>query len=162
MTLTVAAPLGFHPVLCAGGDQPQSGGLLSAERTRWLALRLRLLGRVHGDLWQRRDGRYCARADPDGVPRRVSGFEANNLSADFTNAFVQGQWLSTPTEYNSQIVLPPLNINSNAMTITMWINPNEAQAYTNGLLYCRGAGTVGRIGLWPRQRQRRLELHLGH
>ena len=73
-------------------------------------------------------------------------FEPNNTAAAFTNAFVQAQWMNTPTEYNSQVVIPPLNINSNAMTITMWINPNEAQAYTNGLLYCRGAGTTSGLG----------------
>jgi hypothetical protein len=75
-----------------------------------------------------------------------AGFDANNLSADFTNAFVQGIYQGTPTEYNSQITIPALNINSNAMTITMWINPNEAQAFTNGLLYCRGAGTIAGFG----------------
>jgi hypothetical protein len=73
-------------------------------------------------------------------------FAANNTAAEFTNAFVQAQWLNTPAEYNSQVVIPALNINSNAMTITMWINPNEAQAYTNGLLYCRGAGTTSGLG----------------
>jgi hypothetical protein len=77
----------------------------------------------------------------------LGSFAANNTAAEFTNAFVQAQWMNTPTEYNSQIVLPALNINSNAMSIVMWINPNEAQAYTNGLLYCRGAGTAAGLGL---------------
>jgi hypothetical protein len=39
-----------------------------------------------------------------------------------------------------------LNINSNVMTITMWINPNEGQSHVNGLFYTRAGGLPAGFG----------------
>jgi hypothetical protein len=71
---------------------------------------------------------------------------------EFTNAYVVGaNWGGNLTASNdcltsSYLSIPPLNINSNAMTAILWIYPNENQTYSNGLFYCRGSGTIAGFG----------------
>ena len=76
------------------------------------------------------------------------GFLAFEIGPEFTNAYAEN--LGAPAEaalaMNSEITIPPLNVNSNAASILMWIYPSTNQVYTNGLLYCRGNGTVAGIG----------------
>jgi hypothetical protein len=70
-----------------------------------------------------------------GVTFQNGGFEFNNTGAEFTNYVDQLDNGNTVTAPNSQIVLPPFNLNTNALTITMWINPNEQQLNSTGLFY---------------------------
>ena len=58
-----------------------------------------------------------------------TGFETNNLAAQFNGT-------------NSDISLPALNLNTNAVTITGWIKSSGTQTAWSGLLFCR-AGTTG-------------------
>lgn len=41
-----------------------------------------------------------------------------------------------------EITLPPLNLNTNAITITAWINPTNPPQPFDGIVFCRGAGTM--------------------
>ena len=80
------------------------------------------------------------------APGAANDFEKNNTGVLFTNDVV----FPTTGAY-SYLTVPPLTTISNGiitnnMTITMWIYPNEAQLYANGLLYCREGGTVAGIG----------------
>lgn len=43
---------------------------------------------------------------------------------------------------SSQITLPPLNLNTNAITITAWINPTNPPQQFDGIVFCRGTGTM--------------------
>jgi hypothetical protein len=84
---------------------------------------------------------------PIDFPQAAGAFENNNTAADFTNASVQTS-VNPGTAVNSEILLPPLTtisngLISNNMTITMWINPNELQTYTNGLFFTRGVTVAG-------------------
>ena len=60
------------------------------------------------------------------------GFLANNTAAAFAN----GNGASRIT------VLPPLNLNTNTVTICAWIYPNGAQANYEGLVFCHGSNTL--------------------
>jgi len=115
-------------------------------------------GPVAFDFWGGLSGTYETNvtvAGIEGPDQTLGGGLAYTASAPlFTNAFIVGtNWLtnSNPNASNncvdnSDINLPPLNINSNAMTFIAWIWPNENQPYTNGLLYCRGSGTDSGFG----------------
>ncbi len=60
------------------------------------------------------------------------GFLANNKAAAFANG-----------NSGSQIaVLPALNLNTNAVTISAWIYPNGPQASQEGLVFCHGSNTL--------------------
>ena len=90
---------------------------------------------------------------PLDFPQAPGSFENNNTAAQFTNVLVQAG-----TGPYSDLIIPPLTtisngIISNNMTVTMWIYPNELQAYTNGLFYSRegaiaGLGFVNSAGGW--------------
>lgn len=76
------------------------------------------------------------------------GFSAANASANF--AAIEG----------SQINLPALHLNTNAVTITAWINPAGAQAPFTGVVFCRGNGTAA--GLEYTQTNQFGEVCLGY
>ena len=59
-------------------------------------------------------------------PPAFPGFEANN-GALFTVSGSSAPW----------VTVPPLNLNTNAVTISMWINPGGAVAASSGLLFSR-------------------------
>jgi hypothetical protein len=82
-----------------------------------------------------------------------------NLGAnapEFTNTFVNpslatevngsGTILSNLCATNSFVSIPALNLNTNVVSIIMWINPNEIQSNTPGLFYCRTSGTTAGFG----------------
>jgi hypothetical protein len=58
--------------------------------------------------------------------------------------FAVGQGALEPTfgTANSWANTPALNLNTNTVTIVMWLNPNGAQSPSTGLLVNRNAGTV--------------------
>jgi hypothetical protein len=62
----------------------------------------------------------------DGFPY----FESTNSAVRF-QAFLP----------NSHVTLPPLNLNTNTVTMAAWINPG-APAANAGVIFCRGSGTV--------------------
>ena len=63
----------------------------------------------------------------DGFP----GFPNPNGAARFAQF--------TPLSY---VTLPKLNLNTNTVTITAWLNPNSPQSANNGIVFCRGGTTV--------------------
>jgi hypothetical protein len=63
----------------------------------------------------------------DGFP----GFGAVNYAAQFT-----------VSNANPDIVCPPMNLNTNAVTITAWINPAAYQHQFAGVVFARGGATV--------------------
>ncbi|HWD94330.1 MAG TPA: LamG-like jellyroll fold domain-containing protein [Verrucomicrobiae bacterium] len=71
----------------------------------------------------------------DGVagPRPADGF----LGFSSTNSAI----LLSETN-DSAITLPPLNLNTNALTITAWINPTNPPQQFDGIVFCRGSGTM--------------------
>lgn len=56
----------------------------------------------------------------------------------FTNG--QGALQTAGGDPNSPVAIPFLNLNTNAVTITMWINPSGSQAVSTGLLMNRNGG----------------------
>jgi hypothetical protein len=89
------------------------------------------------------------------------GFSLTNWSPLFTNAYIVGtNWASdlnldasNQCLTSSEITIPALNLDSNVMTILMWIYPNENQTTNCGLLYSEGTqagfgfkGTNGGLG----------------
>lgn len=64
-------------------------------------------------------------------PPAFPTFETNNFALATENQLT-----------NSWVTIPPLNLNTNAVTITMWINPSANAAQYTGLLFNRpyGAG----------------------
>jgi hypothetical protein len=70
------------------------------------------------------------------------GFEINNAGVEFTNTTIYDSIVGASIPLNSQITVPALNLNTNTMTITMWINPNETPSANTALFFSRAAGTV--------------------
>ena len=60
-------------------------------------------------------------------------------------ALGQGALQPTGNTPNSWVNTPPLNLNTNTVTIALWLNPNGAQADYTGLLVNRNAGTIAGI-----------------
>ncbi|HZO57052.1 MAG TPA: LamG-like jellyroll fold domain-containing protein, partial [Bryobacteraceae bacterium] len=93
------------------------------------------------DYWGGFAGTYGATAQSgfNGIagPRPVAGFnafEASNTAAQFAGG--------TPDSY---VAVPALNLNTNAVSFTMWIHPNGAQPDYAGLFFTR-SGTSGGVG----------------
>ncbi len=66
------------------------------------------------------------------------GFEANNTAMQL-NSLVP----------NSYLTIPALNLNTNTVTITGWINPASAQSGWAGIVFCRGGSTVAGLHFGP-------------
>ncbi len=66
----------------------------------------------------------------DGLP----GFSSANKAANFLN--LSG---------GSRVTLPPLNLNTNTVTIAAWIKPAGAENPFNAIVFCRGGDTVAGI-----------------
>jgi autotransporter-associated beta strand protein len=62
----------------------------------------------------------------DGFP----GFDVNNLAVRF-QGFVS----------NSHVAIPPLNLNTNTVTLAAWVNPGAPPA-NSGIIFSRSGGTV--------------------
>jgi hypothetical protein len=60
------------------------------------------------------------------------GFAEPNGAAQFVNGFA-----------NSRVLVQPWGITTNALTITVWINPADAQSPFRGLVFCRGTNVAG-------------------
>jgi len=60
------------------------------------------------------------------------GFAEPNGAAQFDNGFA-----------NSRVIVKPWGITTNALTITAWINPTDAQGPFRGLVFCRGENVAG-------------------
>ena len=61
----------------------------------------------------------------------LSGFNNGNAAALFTHGIG-----------DSRIPVVPWNLNTTNVTITAWIKPSTTEAPQNGLVFCRGSGTV--------------------
>jgi autotransporter-associated beta strand protein len=57
------------------------------------------------------------------------GFESDNLAAQFNGI-------------DSDIALPPLNLNTNTVTLTGWVKRTGAQVGWSGLIFCRASSTT--------------------
>lgn len=60
------------------------------------------------------------------------GFAEPNGAAQFDNGFA-----------NSRVIVKPWGLTTNALTITAWINPTDAQGPFRGLVFCRGTNVAG-------------------
>ena len=58
-----------------------------------------------------------------------TGFEANNLAGQFNGT-------------DSDVAIPALNLNTNAVTITGWIKRSGTQTSWSGIVFCRSGTTV--------------------
>src|SRR5208283_3844786 len=65
------------------------------------------------------------------------GFGTNNTAMLLTGAT------------NSFLTMPQLNLNTNAVTITGWINPSGIEPASAGVVFCRGGTTVAGINFGP-------------
>jgi hypothetical protein len=83
------------------------------------------------------------------LPAVLNGFSGivGPQAADGYPKFANGQGALRPQAgiANSWANTPALNLNTNTVTITMWINPVGAQADSTGLLVNRNAGTTAGI-----------------
>lgn len=87
------------------------------------------------------DGRY-GQGSQDGFdsiqgpqPPAFPGFETNNTAL--------GTLLNNSLSF---VTVPPINLDTNTVTITMWINPSSAQATFEGLLMNRNGGDGAGFG----------------
>jgi hypothetical protein len=64
----------------------------------------------------------------DGFP----GFNAGNHAASFNAADTAAH----------VTLVSPWNLNTNAVTLTAWVNPSGAQNFAEGIVFCRGGDTV--------------------
>jgi hypothetical protein len=65
------------------------------------------------------------------------GFETNNTAVQFNHTT------------GSYLTMPAMNLNTNTVTITGWINPNGVQAGWTGIAFCRGGSTVAGLSFGP-------------
>ncbi len=85
------------------------------------------------DCWGGFTGAYGAAAtqgQPGVQAPTYPGFEAANASVQTTN--VVGSW----------VTVPPLQLNTNKVTITAWVYPTVSQQGSAAIVYCRGGGTI--------------------
>ncbi|HSU54378.1 MAG TPA: LamG-like jellyroll fold domain-containing protein, partial [Candidatus Dormibacteraeota bacterium] len=61
----------------------------------------------------------------------MTGFSSGNTAARFANANI-----------NARVTVSPWNLNTNAVTLTAWVNPNGPQNLNEGIAVCRGGNTV--------------------
>ena len=66
----------------------------------------------------------------------MPGFATGNWAARFTLGLAA-----------SRTAVLPWNLNTNAVTLAAWVNPNGAQNPNEGLIFCRGGSTVAVVGL---------------
>ncbi len=94
------------------------------------------------------DGTYLAAAQNafNGI---VGVQPADGFSTFATN---QGALKSTANTDQSWATVPPLNLNTNTVTIGMWIYPEGIQPDAAGLLVNRNAGTVAGLGYYSNDR----------
>ncbi|HUI05439.1 MAG TPA: S8 family serine peptidase [Verrucomicrobiae bacterium] len=92
------------------------------------------------DFFGSHNGTISASVTP-GVsgPRNPSfpGFESSNTAMQLN--YTTGSYLTMPT----------LNLNTNTVTITGWINPTGAQAGWTGIAFCRGGSTCVGLNFGP-------------
>lgn len=103
-------------------NNPASGGAIAFDN-------LNGFNGIYGTAVQNANPLYAV-AGPrpsDGFP----GLSLTNAAARFTNSGFQ-----------SMISLPALNLNTNAVTITAWINPATNQAQWASVVFCRGASPM--------------------
>ncbi|HUJ08995.1 MAG TPA: LamG-like jellyroll fold domain-containing protein [Verrucomicrobiae bacterium] len=62
------------------------------------------------------------------------GFDTNNLAVSLTGIT------------NSYLIMPTFNLNTNAVTVTGWINPGGVQTDSAGVVFCRGGTTAAGLG----------------
>jgi hypothetical protein len=67
------------------------------------------------------------------------GFAGGNAAAQFSG-------LNTASRVT---MVNPWNLNTNALTITAWINPSGTPSLLSGLVFCRGGGTVAGLNFSP-------------
>ncbi len=58
----------------------------------------------------------------------------------------QGALLATTNQLNSAVTVPPLNLNTNTVTMCMWINPTSSVPVSTGLLFERGGAETAGFG----------------
>ena len=90
-----------------------------------------------------------AAADGIAGPKPASGFlgfEPSNTAAQFTNGVA-----------NSFVTIPPLNLNTNTVTIAAWIYPVGTPKSYCGLAFCRSGGDASGLGFTL---QRAIGLHV--
>jgi hypothetical protein len=86
------------------------------------------LGTLGGAL----NGQYVFSAHPGQAgpkPPPFPGFEATNLACGFDGT-------------NGSVSLPPMNLDTNTVTITAWILANAIQTNNTGIVFCRAGTTV--------------------
>ena len=96
---------------------------------------------VAADLVGPHNGTIGAGATPGvGGPQSplFSGFETNNTAMQLNSSTA-----------NSYLTVPSLNLNTNTVTITGWINPASAQGGWAGIVFCRGGSTVAGLHFGP-------------
>ena len=70
-------------------------------------------------------------AGPRPSPDLMMGFDPANTAGQFANNIG-----------NSVLTLPSLNLNTNVVTITSWINPGSPEAANTGIFFCRGGTSI--------------------
>ncbi|HUI06163.1 MAG TPA: LamG-like jellyroll fold domain-containing protein [Verrucomicrobiae bacterium] len=96
---------------------------------------------IAADLMGVHNGTIGANATPGiGGPQSplFPGFETNNTAMQLNSSLA-----------NSYLTMPALNLNTNTVTITGWINPASAQVGWAGIAFCRGGSTVAGLHFGP-------------
>jgi autotransporter-associated beta strand protein len=129
VSLTLLAPIGYEAAAVVAGP----AALYMFDETSDPATNNSLAFDYAGDL----DGVYGIAAQNGfnsiAGPRPAdgfTGFDATNIAARFAGFTLE-----------SHVTIPPLNLNTNTVTLTAWINPG-APAANAGIVFCRGGGTV--------------------
>ena len=80
-----------------------------------------------------------------GVTAGVSGPQSPSFPGFETN----NPAMQLNTTANSYLTMPTLDLNTNTVTITGWINPTGAQSAWAGIVFCRGGSTVAGLHFGP-------------
>ncbi|MDB6124296.1 MAG: Autotransporter-associated beta strand repeat protein [Pedosphaera sp.] len=127
--LTLAAPFGYEAAATSAGPAALFMFDEMSDATTSNALAFDYAGDLDGTYGYIVQNGFNGIAGPrpsDGLP----GFDATN-NAVRTFGF-------TP---EAHVTIPALNLNTNTVTLSAWINPG-APAANAGLIFCRGGGTI--------------------
>jgi len=132
--LTILSPTNYEAAAVAAGPS----ALYMMQETNDPSTGTAIAFDYAGDL----DGVYGVSAQNgfNGItgPTSSSGFPGFSS----TTTALQSQGFVT----NSQVTIPPLNLNTNTVTLTAWINPSTPAAFS-GIVFCRNGSTVAGLNI---------------
>jgi hypothetical protein len=88
------------------------------------------------------DGVYGSMVQDGNPLYNIAGPQPSDGFPAFSDTNTAAFFTTDVPDFESQITVPPLYLNTNTVTLTAWINPFEQQGAYAGIVFCRGSGDM--------------------